>query len=151
MTTRTGREAPVVPLEAWTTWGQGTLEPMPRPECLSRLAQSRVGRVAYNDPDGPVVLPVNARVVGTEVLLRTRPGSRLAEALRDAPASFQVDAFDSYQQVGWSVLLRGHATWAEEDDLPAYESERPAPWAEGDRTTVIRIIAGEITGRILRP
>jgi hypothetical protein len=53
--------------------------------------------------------------------------------------------------VGWSVLLRGHATWCDIDELPPYESEHPVPWAAGDRTVAIRIQASEITGRILRP
>jgi nitroimidazol reductase NimA-like FMN-containing flavoprotein (pyridoxamine 5'-phosphate oxidase superfamily) len=130
---------------------QGELTEMLRPEALRRLEASRVGRVAYNAPDGPVVVPVNGMVHGTDVFLRTRADSRLGQALKDGPASYQVDAFDPYLQAGWSVLLQGHAQWVGEDELPAYVSERPFPWAAGDRGVHVRIRAARVSGRTLLP
>lgn len=137
-------------LEAAVKLFQGELVPVPRPDCLRLLAISRVGRVAYNSPDGPVVVPVNGRVHGTSVYLRTREGSALADALRDGVASYQVDGFDDFHQAGWSILLRGRARWIEEDELPEYESEWPLPWAAGERDVNVRIDATEITGRRLK-
>jgi hypothetical protein len=138
-------------LEAREHLFQGELVEMPRPECLGKLAATRVGRVAYNSPDGPVVVPVNGRVIGTDVFLRTRTGSPLAIALRDTKASYQIDGFDQFDQSGWSVLVQGDASWATAADLPAYPSEWPVPWAAGPRLTYIRIRATEVSGRILRP
>ena len=129
---------------------QGELIEMPRPECLRKLAATRVGRVAYSTPDGPVVLPVNGRVVGTDVFIRTRTGSPLAVALRDSKASYEVDGFDDFNQSGWSVLVQGDAAWARADELPAYPSDWPVPWAAGPKLTYIRIRATGVSGRVLR-
>lgn len=38
---------------------EGRLEPLAVGTCLRLLADGHVGRVALNDPDGPVVFPVN--------------------------------------------------------------------------------------------
>jgi nitroimidazol reductase NimA-like FMN-containing flavoprotein (pyridoxamine 5'-phosphate oxidase superfamily) len=138
-------------LEAREHLFQGELVEMPRPECLKKLAATRVGRVAYNSEEGPVVVPVNGRVIDTDVFLRTRAGSPLALALRDTKASYEVDGFDQFEQAGWSVLVQGDASWAEATELPAYPSEWPVPWAAGPRLTYIRIRATHVSGRILRP
>lgn len=130
---------------------QGELMEMLRPEALRRLSGSRVGRVAYNTDAGPVVVPVNGVVHGTDVFLRTSADSQLGQALRDGPASYQVDAFDGYLQAGWSVLLQGHARWVTEEELPTYVSERPFPWAAGDRGVYVRIHATHVSGRTLLP
>jgi nitroimidazol reductase NimA-like FMN-containing flavoprotein (pyridoxamine 5'-phosphate oxidase superfamily) len=137
-------------LEAAVKLFQGELVPVPRPDCLRLLAISRVGRVAYNHPEGPVVVPVNGRVVGTSVFLRTRAGSALAAALRDAAVSYQVDGFDDFHQAGWSILLRGRSRWVDEDELPEYESDWPLPWAAGERDLYVRIDATDISGRRLK-
>lgn len=130
---------------------QGTLVEMPRPECLRKLSVASFGRVAYAAPEGPVVIPVNVAVHGTDVFLRTTPGSELARALNDAPASLQVDDVDEFNRSGWSVLLQGHATWVGDEELPTYYSERPVPWARGKRSQNIRIRATHVAGRRLLP
>ena len=38
----------------------------------------------------------------------TDPGSKLTAALHGAPVAFEVDGTDEQQQVGWSVVVRGH-------------------------------------------
>lgn len=141
----------MMPSDAAERFFQGELVEMLRPECLSRLETSRVGRVAYNAEEGPVVVPVNARVHGNEVFIRTSPDSHLGRALRAGTASYQVDGFDDFMQAGWSVLLQGEASWVGEADLPAYVSERPVPWAGGDRSVYVRIRATNVTGRTLLP
>ena len=141
----------MMPSDAAEKFLQGDLVEMPRPDCLRHLHASRVGRVAYNSEEGPVVVPVNARVHGNEVFLRTRPDSQLGRALRGGTASYQVDGFDDHLQTGWSVLLQGEASWVEGADLPAYVSERPVPWAGGDRSVYVRIRATNVTGRTLLP
>lgn len=130
---------------------QGEVVPVPRPDCLRLLAISRIGRVACNSAGGPLVMPVNGRAHGTEVYLRLRQGSLLADSLRDGHASYEVDGFDDFHQVGWSVLLRGRARWISADELPEHRSEWPAPWAAGERDVWVQIIGDDITGRRLMP
>jgi hypothetical protein len=84
------------------------------------------------------------------ILIRLAPYSKLAVHLEDALASFQIDEYDTYNQSGWSVLLRGTAAHIDAATLPA-EGARPFPWAEGERSLVVRITPDEITGRRLLP
>ena len=129
-------------------WFPSHLKELDKAECLELLASHQVGRVAYCDDLGPVVLPVNYVVDLDTVLLRVSPHSTLARNLRSAPASFEVDDFDDYNQSGWSVLVRGDAAYVDVAELPD-EDNRPIPWAEGERTFHIRITPHDITGRRL--
>jgi nitroimidazol reductase NimA-like FMN-containing flavoprotein (pyridoxamine 5'-phosphate oxidase superfamily) len=129
-------------------WFASHIKEITREECMELLASRPVGRIAYCDESGPVVLPVNFVLEGDQVMFRTSPHSELARHLRNGPASFEVDEFDEYTQSGWSVLIRGRAEFIEYDDLPD-EDHRPTPWAEGHRTFHVRVIPSQITGRRL--
>ena len=111
------------------------------------LASHQVGRVAYCDDLGPVVLPVNYVVDQDTVLIQVSPHSTLARNLRSARASFEIDDFDDYNQSGWSVLVRGDAAYVDSAELP--DEARPVAWAEGQRTFHVRITPHDITGRRL--
>ena len=114
-------------------------------ECLELLETKQVGRVAYNDADGPVVMPVNYVLQDSMVLFRVAPYSQLADRLRDGAASFQVDHVDEATRTGWSVLVRGHATRAKNWELPESDS-RPTPWAAGNRNLHVRLSPHHISG-----
>ena len=121
------------------------VEELAEDECRALLGTKRVGRVAHNDADGPVVVPVNYVFHGGMVLFRIAPFSRLADRLRDGAASFQVDDVDEDARTGWSVLVRGHAARANAWELPDAES-RPTPWAEGNRNLHVRLSPHHISG-----
>ena len=121
---------------------------MSRTECLELLGSHQVGRVAYCDDLGPVVLPVNYAMDEETVLIQVSPHSTLARNLRSGRASFELDDFDDFHQSGWSVLVRGVALHADVADLPDTDS-RPVAWAEGQRTFHVRITPHDITGRRL--
>ena len=122
------------------------VEELAEGECMELLGTKEVGRVAYNDPDGPVVMPVNYVLQDGMVLFRVAPYSRLADRLRDGgAASFQVDQVDEEGHTGWSVLVRGHAARANRWDLPEADS-RPTPWAEGGRNLHVRLSPHQVTG-----
>ncbi len=124
------------------------VEELGEAECLELLGSRRVGRVAYNDPDGPVVVPVNYVLHEGMVLFRIPPYSRLADRLRDGAASFQVDHIDDETRTGWSVLVRGHASHVDRWELPA-AGDRPTPWAEGGRNFHVRLSPHNVSGRRL--
>jgi len=134
-------------MSAGERWFPGHLRTLTEVECRELLDARQVGRVAYCDEHGPVVVPVNYTLDGDGVLLRVSPHTSLALHLRSAPAAFQVDEHDDYTQSGWSVLVRGQATWVDPADHPA--ADRLSPWPEGQRTLHVRIEAREITGRRL--
>ena len=79
-----------------------------------------------------MVVPVNYVREGESVLIRLAPESALARSLDSTPASFQVDEFDDFTQSGWSVLLRGTASYVDPDDHPA-TSPRPGTCGPGPR------------------
>jgi len=148
---RIGKEDPVSEQERWF---RGHLKELSRDECWELLSTRPVGRVGYADPEGPVILPVNFVLEDRDtVLFRTAPHSALAQHLMTSlsAVSFQVDDFDEYTQSGWSVLVRGQASFAEHGDLPVEDDERPNPWVEGTRTLFVRITPHKITGRRLLP
>lgn len=128
---------------------QATLHEIPRAECLNLLGLARVGRVVFMDDEGPLALPVNFRMDGETVLFRVSPSSDMCMRLNDANVSFQVDRLDDFHQTGWSVLVRGRSSYVESEDLPKQQSTRPVPWAEGFRSTYVRIRPTQISGRRL--
>ena len=131
-----------------STEGNGSLarvEELAESECLELLGTKRVGRVAHNDPEGPVVVPVNFVLQDGTVLFRIAPFSTLADRLRDGAASFQVDHVDEDARTGWSVLIRGHATRANNWELPEAD-HRPTPWAAGGRNLHVRLSPHHISG-----
>ena len=129
-------------------WFPSHLREIGPDECLELLAAHEVGRVAYSDEQGPVVLPVNYALDRDTILIQVSPHSALARHLNASPASFQVDDYDDYNQSGWSVLVRGQASYVETADLPD-DQARPHTWAEGQRTLHIRITPHDISGRRL--
>jgi uncharacterized protein len=131
-------------------WFPGRLTEMPVGECRDLMGSMSVGRVAFVDEDGPVVLPVNYVLDGEAVLFRTSPANTIGRHLDSATVAFEVDEFDDYTQSGWSVVLRGVATFVMDDEL-ARDQRRPVSWADGVRSLVIRIAPASVSGRRLLP
>ncbi len=117
------------------------LQALTAEECLVLLATASVGRVAVALPGGPpLVLPVNYAIDDDVIVFRTDPGSKLT-ALREYPASFQVDSIDPFHRTGWSVLVQGFAYETSPADLDV------DPWDSGPKAHWVRIYPGAITGR----
>lgn len=131
---------------AQTSLDHQGLEVIPTEECWQLLADTPVGRVAFNEAGEPMVLPVNHAVVGHRIVFRTLRGSLLHEALMAEPVAFQVDSFDVLERTGWSVLVRGVADLAE--DPEELEELELHPWADTvERDDWVQIRAEEISGR----
>lgn len=92
-----------------TTTPHPTLEELSVEECRRLLTQVPVGRIAFNRQDQPLVLPVNFAVDDDAVVFRTRKGSKLDVAEREAGVrvAFEVDHYDEDSRTGWSVLATG--------------------------------------------
>ena len=132
-------------------WFRGSLPELSRQECFELLDQKVVGRVAYVNDDGPVVLPVNYVVDNETVLFRTSASGPMAAHLRDGTVAFQVDEVDEVTQSGWSILLRGVATFEQPKGTGPANHPRPSPWVQGSRNLVVRISPNVMTGRRLLP
>jgi len=120
-------------------------------ECWALLGHGHVGRIALEDEDTIVIVPVNYAVDGTVVVFRTQEENLLGRAASwGRRVAFQVDHLDPDAHTGWTVLARGELRRADEQ-----ETERLAalvsPWAGGERPVVGRIVVARIDGRRVGP
>jgi len=128
------------------------LEVLGLEECLKLLASRPYGRIAYLDAGAPSIVPVNHLVDGSTVVLRSLDGGKLGAAIFERPVAFELDDLDFTTRTGWSVVVRGRAEIVEDADAEGYEKWLDS-WAvsDGARTTWVRIIADEVSGRRLTP
>jgi nitroimidazol reductase NimA-like FMN-containing flavoprotein (pyridoxamine 5'-phosphate oxidase superfamily) len=122
---------------------------LPPEECRELLAAKSVGRVAFNGPDGPQVLPVNYVVHRRGIFFRTAAGSALGDAMRNTRVAFEIDDIDEVLQSGWSVVAVGEADLVDDPDLlvELWGDQGPKPWAIGLRTQFVQITPTSVTGR----
>jgi uncharacterized protein len=124
-------------------WGE-----LSKSECFELLAGERLGRLAFVDELGPIVLPVNFVVDRHMVVIRTDEGTKLSAATHGDHVAFEVDHIDPAMGTGWSVLIRGEVTEVTDElelarlgDLPLFSL------APGPKSHYVRVLPAMITGR----
>jgi nitroimidazol reductase NimA-like FMN-containing flavoprotein (pyridoxamine 5'-phosphate oxidase superfamily) len=126
------------------------LEPLSQEQCLDLLRQGTIGRIALGTEDGPIVLPVNYRLVeldsGPLLAVRTRPGNVIEQAPTDV--AFEIDSIDPVHHQGWSVLVRGELLHATPTSAEFRERYDPESWLS-DRDAWLLIDPWTISGREL--
>jgi nitroimidazol reductase NimA-like FMN-containing flavoprotein (pyridoxamine 5'-phosphate oxidase superfamily) len=128
------------------------IEVMDRDDCLRRLAQDEIGRLALVERGEPVILPVNYVLDGGDIVFRTDPGTKL-DAQDRAPVCFEIDQFDRDAHTGWSVVVTGQLEEVTRHDGRRYEQVRALPiepWAGGEKQHWMRVVPSRITGRHVR-
>lgn len=128
-----------------------TLEPLSRDECLSLLATTSLGRVAFLVDGRPEVLPVNYAVDGANVVFRTGQDTVLNKVAMQVVA-FEVDQIDEMTHTGWSVVAQGVAqdvTNAIDTTSERLRGLSLVTWAPGERHRWLRVNADRVTGRRL--
>ena len=127
---------------------------IPTDECYELLDTHEFGRIGVVSDNYPLILPVNYRLDGTTVVIRTHAGTIL-QAAEHANVTFEVDEIDRSSRSGWSVLVRATAeeVGAEHRDELVAQTQQTGvqPWAPGDKGHWIRLITHEITGRRIVP
>lgn len=118
--------------------------------CMRLLEEHHFGRVAFNDGDGPIILPVNYVFHKGSVVFRSDLGSKVTAAEDKVPASFEIDHVDEVNRVGWSVLLRGRLVEVREQyDFDDVRSSGVEPFVEGDgKVHYLRLEQRRISGRL---
>ncbi len=123
-------------------------------ECYQKLASHSVGRIGVMADMYPAIIPVNYTFDRDDVVIRTAPDTVLANA-DNAKVTLQVDEFDTQEQSGWSVLLKGHGRVVHFDDIDELYARTTATglrsWAPGWRHLWIRITSDSISGRRIVP
>ncbi len=130
------------------------LETLTTDDCWRHLAKRVVGRIGFDLGHGPRIHPVNYRVDGKTVVVRTTDESELARFVELFAAgslvAFEVDEIDYETYQGWSVLLSGQLEQVDRaDELRALHAVWPRPWASGTRNLMVRVTPTEVTGRRL--
>lgn len=119
-------------------------------ECMVLLGAQVIGRLGVVVDGYPLIFPVNYRLDGEVVVIRTDLGQKLAAA-QGRNVTFEVDSFDPSQLSGWSVMVLGIAeevtTRRDAETRERAVRIAPAPWPAGDRPYVLRIIPRAVTGR----
>lgn len=112
------------------------------------LARERLGRVAFMDDLGPVVMPVNFVLDRHAVVFRTDDGTKLDAAVRGSRVAFEIDGTDDAARTGWSVMIRGEAVEVTDQAELARLGRLPLhPWAPGPKAHYVRILPARLTGR----
>jgi nitroimidazol reductase NimA-like FMN-containing flavoprotein (pyridoxamine 5'-phosphate oxidase superfamily) len=122
-------------------------------ECLRRVRQVPVGRIAFEHDGDLVVLPVNHAVDGVDIVFRTTWGSKLQHAQHAETVAFEADEFDPARRGGWSVLVTGQASVVyDEEEVDRLERLGVHSWAPVlDPVFWVRVRAHHVTGREIRP
>jgi nitroimidazol reductase NimA-like FMN-containing flavoprotein (pyridoxamine 5'-phosphate oxidase superfamily) len=124
----------------------GRLKELTPDQCWELAATSAVGRLAWQGPHAPTVVPVNFAIDGSTVRIRTTAYSEAGQQCDDSMVAFQVDTIDPEGRTGWSVLMRGRA---HAEYTPSEGSSDPDTWVSGPRTLNLRVDVEEISGRVL--
>ena len=122
-------------------------------ECRELLARHHFGRLGLMNYVGvfPSIIPVNYLLDEDKIVIRTDAGSKLNAALRGAPVAFEVDGVDETRQVGWSVVVRGHAEEVTDKDKLAELRQTPLlAWHPGPKPRYVQINASQVSGRRIR-
>lgn len=124
------------------------LEEIGREECLRLLQEHSVGRVGASVQCRPIIYPVNYTLGDDSILFLTRPGSELDRSTEGTIVAFEIDSADFTYHEGWSVLVVGRS--AHVSDPAALTRARGlslAPWAGDERTSMVRIVLDQVSGR----
>lgn len=129
----------------------GTLQPLAHEQCLDRLRDHSIGRIATTHQALPVIVPVNYTLLGNTVVFRTEPHGLLSRACQGSVVAFEVDELSRDGGGGWSVLVVGVAEPLDGSAaLRAVESGLVSAAGEG-RDLFIGIHVGQISGRVTTP
>lgn len=124
------------------------LEKLSDEECWWHLAEKTVGRLAVSVANRPDIFPVNYRLDGETIVVKTAPGFKLAAATLGNGVAFEVDQLDETERTGWSVVVHGQATEVERlEDLLDADDLHVEPWAGGTKNHYIRIHPKIVSGR----
>jgi nitroimidazol reductase NimA-like FMN-containing flavoprotein (pyridoxamine 5'-phosphate oxidase superfamily) len=123
------------------------LELLSEAEAHDLLARGEVGRVGLTLGAMPAIFPVNYAVIDGDIVFRTAPGSKLTAAADRTVVAFEVDDYDRHDRSGWSVLAIGRSEVVHDAGITGPALGSLEPWADGNRTSVVRIHPEFVSGR----
>lgn len=119
-------------------------------ECVALLGTVPVGRLVFSENAMPAIRPVNFKLDGDSVVIRTTRNGALAR-LPGTVVAFEADQIDDGEHTGWSVVVLGKVEAVTDvDELVALTDHHTRPWASGVRDQFLRVRFEQISGRQLR-
>jgi hypothetical protein len=125
--------------------GQRRLKSLTEAASLQLLGSVSVGRVVFSHGALPTARPVNHLVDKGHIIVRTHLGAALRSVVGQV-VTYEVDAIDEQQRVGWSVLVTGYARLVEDPDEITRYQQALRSWLSGELDQVIRIQPEIVTG-----
>ena len=123
-------------------------EVLEREESLELVRHRPLGRLAIHTGALPAIVPVNFALTDEGVVVRTAPGTKLDQAVRNAVVAFEVDDYDPWTHAGWSVNIVGLACELTDGAEVAAARRLPIPaWGPGERHHFMRIGLDVVSGR----
>jgi len=118
-------------------------------ESWELAATSRLSRIGWNGPTGPVVIPVNHVVYDGAVWIRTSAHSSMAEQVDESGIALLIDDIDPDTHLGWSVQFRGRAEIFYHEERVPEEVRALRTWPSGARPLWVRLVPKDVNGRRL--
>jgi hypothetical protein len=134
--------------------GRNRLQALDESECQRLLAGAVIGRLAYTEGALPAIQPVSFTMRGTQIVIPTRAGSKVAAASRGAVVAFEVDEFDPRTRTGWNVTVIGPShVVADPAEVAELDALGVRPWAPADTPCYIAVELAVLRGRriVARP
>jgi nitroimidazol reductase NimA-like FMN-containing flavoprotein (pyridoxamine 5'-phosphate oxidase superfamily) len=118
-------------------------------ECEQLLSSTPIGRLGVVVAGEPMMFPVLFRFLEGTIVFRTASGAKMDAVWIGAPVSFEADAWDAVQRVGWSVIVKGRAeTVHDPTETQKLEALGLEEWVPPQQpTTWVRLRLAEISGR----
>ncbi|GAA4658999.1 pyridoxamine 5'-phosphate oxidase family protein [Arthrobacter cryoconiti] len=103
------------------------------------------GRLALSVANIPDIFPINYLAHEGKLLLRTNPGTKLAELAVNATVAFEIDGLE--ENHAWSVVLKGTARIVEsQNEIDTFDKLPLAPWIPTRKYTYVHIAPVSISG-----
>lgn len=115
-------------------------------ESWKLLEHCEHGRLALSVRDEPDIYPINFIAHHGVLLMRTNPGTKLAELTVNPRVAFEADGITSGE--AWSVVVKGTARILEtQSEISAADALPLRPWIRTLKYTYVEIAPTEVIGR----
>jgi nitroimidazol reductase NimA-like FMN-containing flavoprotein (pyridoxamine 5'-phosphate oxidase superfamily) len=133
---------------------EAIVEELGESEALRLIGQAQVGRIGFTGRYGPVVLPVNYKVIDAGIVFRVEMYATLGEDLRtgipgaEYRVAFEVDELLPPTQSGWMVMIQGTAHHVDDEAGRAELLQAGVgQWAAVENALFMRITPVHVAGR----
>jgi nitroimidazol reductase NimA-like FMN-containing flavoprotein (pyridoxamine 5'-phosphate oxidase superfamily) len=133
---------------------EAIVEELGESEALGLIERAVIGRIGFTGRHGPVVLPVNYKVIDHDIVFRVEMYSTLGEDLRtgipgaEYRVAFEVDELRPPAQNGWMVMIQGTAHHVDDEASRLQLLTAGADqWAAEENALFMRITPVSVAGR----